>query len=108
MLTRRDFVRDAGLASVALSWMLGTEAKGGGSSQATHFPSKAKRVIQIFAAGGVSHLETFDYKPELAKQDGRELTNKGKIDTFFGQPGRLKRPMFPFQKRGESGQWVSD
>jgi hypothetical protein len=108
MLTRRDFVRDAGLASVALSWMLGTEAKGGGSSQTTHFPAKAKRVIQIFAAGGVSHLETFDYKPELAKQDGRELTNKGTIDTFFGQPGRLKRPMFPFQKRGESGQWVSD
>jgi len=108
MWTRRDFVRDAGLASIALSWLLRNEAKAADPSQAPHFPAKAKRVIQIFAAGGVSHLETFDHKPELAKHDGKELTNKGTIDTFFGQPGRLKRPMFPFQKRGQSGQWVSD
>jgi hypothetical protein len=104
--TRRDFMQDGGLASVALAWMLGSDARGG-EAGALHFKPKAKRVVQIFAAGGVSHLDTFDYKPELAKRDGQELTDKGKIDPFFGQPGRLRKSPFAFEKHGESGRWVS-
>ena len=73
-----------------------------------HFPPKAKRVVQIFCCGGVSHVDTFDYKPDLAKYDGQELTGKGKIDTFFGQPGRLMKSPFAFQQRGQCGLWVSD
>ena len=43
--------------------------------------------MQIFCAGGVSHLDTFDYKPELARFDGKTLEGKGENKGFFGQPG---------------------
>lgn len=107
--SRRGFLRDAGagLGAVALAWMLNEDARAEGVT-GTHFPPKAKRVIQIFACGGVSHVDTFDYKPELEKLHGQELTGKGKIDTFFGRPGRLMKSPFRFAKRGESGMWVSD
>ena len=65
-------------------------------------------MIQIFSAGGVSHVDTFDHKPDLAVHDGQELTGKGKIDTFFGKPGRLMKSPFRFERRGESGLWVSE
>jgi hypothetical protein len=53
-------------------------------------------------------VDTFDPKPELARLDGREMTGKGKVETFFGQPGRLLRSPFAFAQHGQSGQWVSD
>ncbi len=106
--SRRDFLRDAGagLGAVALAWMLGDEARAAGEP-VLHFPARAKRVIQVFACGGVSHIDTFDYKPDLVRHDGRELTGKGKVETFFGRPGRLMKSPFPFRRHGESGQWVS-
>ena len=84
----------------------GEEARADGGSNLA-FPARAKRVVQIFACGGVSHVDTFDHKPEIARFDGRELLGKGKIDTFFGRPGRLMKTPFAFRHRGESGQWVS-
>jgi hypothetical protein len=106
--TRRHFLRDAGagLGAVALAWMVNEEARGAGPA-ALHFPARARRVVQIFACGGVSHVDTFDYKPELARLQGRELIGKGKVDTFFGQPGRLMTSPFPFRRQGQSGQWFS-
>ncbi len=107
--SRRDFLRDAGtgLGAVALSWMLGQDARAEGGPT-LHFPAKARRVIQVFACGGVSHVDTFDYKPDLARHDGQELTGKGKVETFFGRPGRLMKTPFRFRRYGASGQWVSD
>jgi hypothetical protein len=106
--SRRRFLRDAGagLGAVALSWMLGEESAADGVSR-FHFPPRARRVIQIFSCGGVSHVDTFDHKPEIARLDGKELTGKGKIETFFGRPGRLMQSPFRFRRHGESGQWVS-
>src|SRR5271163_4272214 len=106
--SRRQFLRDAGtgLGSVALAWMLGEESRVAGESM-NHFPARAKRVVQIFACAGVSHVDTFDYKPELKRLEGRELIGKGKVDTFFGRPGRLMKSPFRFRRWGESGQWVS-
>ncbi len=65
----------------------------------THFPAKAKRVIFLCMRGGPSHVDTFDYKPELIKSDG--------------QPGRrngtqLLASPWEFRQRGESGLWISD
>jgi hypothetical protein len=112
-LSRRHFLwqTGGGLGAIALAWMLDREARAGERETASnrpHFTPKAKRVVQIFCAGGVSHVDTFDHKPELAKFHGRELTDKGKIDTFFGQPGRLMKSPFAFRRRGKSGLWVSD
>jgi hypothetical protein len=112
MLSRRNFLGQAGggLGAIALTWLLDQEAKAenGGTHLGTHFPPKAKRVVQIFCMGGVSHIDTFDYKPELIRNDGKAMTNKGKVDTFFGQPGNLMRSPFAFAQRGKSGLWASD
>jgi len=106
-----------GIGGVALAWLMQREAQAAEKSPATgkaptalatHFPPKAKRVIQIFLAGGVSHLDTFDYKPDLEKLDGKPLTGKGTVDTFFAQPGNLMKSPWAFQRRGKSGLWVSE
>ncbi len=111
-VSRRDLLATSagGLGAIALACLLKEEAQGlplQERTPGTHFPPKAKRVIQIFCMGGVSHIDTFDYKPDLAKHDGETLTGKGKIDTFFGQPGKLMKSPFAFRQYGQSGQWVS-
>src|SRR5262249_55543464 len=108
-LSRRDFLWEAGgLGGVALAWLLHQEGLAAPASpyapRPAHFPAKAKRDIQVFACGGVSHVDTFDYKPDLAKHDGEELTGKGKIDTFFGKPGRLMKSPFAFRRHGQCGR----
>ena len=117
LLPRRHFLwrSGGGLGAIALAWLLHDESLGGGTGQhgdfgprKSHFPGRAKRVLHIYAAGGVSHLDTFDYKPDLVKHDGKALTNKGEIDTFFGKPGNLMKSPWQFRKRGKSGLWVSD
>ncbi|MEO1970280.1 MAG: DUF1501 domain-containing protein, partial [Pirellulaceae bacterium] len=72
-----------------------------------HFPAKAKNVLVIFCAGAVSQLETWDFKPELIKQDGKPLVD-GPAVTFQGPAGNLARPQYAFRPRGESGKMVSD
>jgi hypothetical protein len=111
-ISRRSFFGNAasGLGGIALAWLLHREACGAetSSTHAPHFPAKAKRVIQIVAPGGVSHIDTFDYKPDLAKFDGQEMLGKGKIDTFFAAPGRIMKSPYKFRQHGRSGMWVSD
>src|SRR5689334_550843 len=111
-LSRRHFLWQSGggLGAIALAWMLDRDAHAAERETASpslrpHFAPKAKRVVQIFCCGGVSHVDTFDHKPDLAKFQGQELTGKGKIDTFFGQPGRLMKSPFAFRRRGKSGLW---
>lgn len=116
-LDRRRFLEDAGagLGSIALAWLMNaTGAAAGPNAESskvhrpgTHFVPKAKRAIHIFSPGGVSHVDSFDYKPELEKLDGKALSGKGTIDTFFGKPGNLLKSLYDFKRRGESGLWVS-
>ena len=110
MLSRREMLADvSSLSGVALAWMLDRDARAAGpASPRSHFAPKAKRVIQIFCPGGVSHIDTFDYKPDLIKLHGQPMTGKGKTDTFFGQPGNLMKSPFAFAQHGKSGRWVSD
>ena len=56
--------------------------------------------------GGVSHLDTWDHKPELIKRDGQEYKDKN-YDPFFGQPGRLMKSPYEFKRHGQSGLWTS-
>lgn len=118
LASRRELLQDlaTGFGGIALSWMLARESSAAGgselaaaaSSNGIHFPARAKRAIHIFSPGGVSHVDTFDYKSELERMDGKSLDNKGKIDTFFGRPGNLQKPFFAFKQRGECGRWVSE
>ncbi len=114
--TRRDFLRDAvfGLPAIAAADLL---LRGGHLEAATtdtprtgrHFAARAEHVIHIFLGGGLSHVDSFDYKPELETYHGRDMPERfGKADVFFGKVGRLHRSHYPFHRRGDSGLWVSD
>jgi hypothetical protein len=116
LLSRRHFLWNTagGLGGIALAWMLNQESRAASTAPSApgaklpHFPPRARRVVQIFCCGGVSHIDTFDYKPELAKFHGRTLENKGENNGFFGQPGKVMKSPYAFQQRGRSGLWVSD
>ena len=72
-----------------------------------HFPPRVKRVIFVFMHGGPSHVDTFDYKPELIRLHGQPLPiAKPRIQ--FAQTGNLLKSPWEFKQYGESGAWVSD
>src|ERR1700750_2497281 len=70
--------------------------------------AKAKRAVQISLVGGMSHIDSFDHKPELTKRHGQPLGSDSKPDVFFGQVGLLRKPGWEFKQRGKSGLWVSE
>lgn len=73
-----------------------------------HFAPKAKRVLVIFCSGAVSHVDTFDYKPELVKRDGQPMPGADKLVTFQGAQGNLVKPLWQFRPRGQCGKMTSD
>lgn len=73
-----------------------------------HFPPKARRVLVIFCTGALSHVDTFDYKPELVKRHDTPMPGSGKLVTFQGEQGNLIKPLWDFKPRGKSGKMVSD
>lgn len=108
---RRDLFSFAarGLFGAALLGLANRSARAdGGVLQETHHPAKAKRVIHLCLCGGLSHVDSFDYKPMLAKLHGKPLPSSEKPDVFFGQVGLLKKPDWAFRQHGESGLWISD
>ena len=79
-LTRRDFLNWAahGIGASAVFSLLKADgilsnAEGSLASQGSHYPAKARRVIHLFMCGGLSHIDTFDYKPELTRFQGKSL-----------------------------------
>lgn len=74
-----------------------------------HFAAKAKSVIWLFINGGPSHVDTWDYKPQLEKLDGKPLDGFDPQTGFFKNAvGPLMKSPFKFKQYGESGKWVSD
>jgi hypothetical protein len=108
MLNRRQFLRDTsfGFGAVALSSLL--------SAAAPPRTARARRVIYLFMSGAPSHLESFDYKPELKKWHGEEIPpsikstqrNSGMVANQSSFP--LVQPAFAFNRHGRSGAWVSE
>jgi hypothetical protein len=72
-----------------------------------HFPAKAKQVLVIYCPGAVSHVDTFDYKPSLAKLHGQKALFAPEV-TFEGPPGNCAKPFWDFKQRGQSGKMVSE
>jgi hypothetical protein len=94
-----------GFGALALAGIWGDLAKAASTAgdplapRAGHFPGKAKSVIFIFSMGGVSHVDTFDYKPKLYESHGKT----------FGATGQfLKKPHGGFKQHGRSGLHVAD
>lgn len=128
ILGRREFLLDAanGLSGIAIASMFARERRLFGSGdqstpirpmirpemplapRTAHFPPRASRVVMIFCSGAVSHVDTFDYKPELIKRNGQPMPGADKLVTFQGEQGNLVAPQWQFKPRGESGKMVSD
>lgn len=125
---RRTFLRRGGfgLGATALACLL-TDSNVTGSPLATaghgtskslgvvqplHVVPRAKRVIFLCMAGGPSHLETFDYKPELERMDGQPMpasfTDGQPIAQLQGKELKCLGPLAKFQRCGKSGQMISD
>src|SRR5947207_15998918 len=110
-IARRWFLEQCGVGvgAAALAQLFAESARG--QVQAPHFAPKAKRVIFLFMAGAPSHLELFDYKPQLAKFDGTlppaDLL-KGYRAAFINPNSKLLGPKFKFAKYGQSGTEVSE
>ena len=79
------------------------------SPRQPHFPPKANKVLLIFCSGALSHIDTFDYKPEFVKwHDTPMPTDGGPLITFQGEQGNLIKPLWDFKPRGQSGTMTSD
>jgi len=110
-ISRRDALGQlcAGFGSIALAGLLANEAAAttGGILAAPHFRQRAKRVIFLFMHGGPSQIDTFDYKPLLARDNGKPLPF-AKPRVQFAETGNLLASPWKFRQYGESGAWVSD
>ncbi|MBL9125206.1 MAG: DUF1501 domain-containing protein [Planctomycetaceae bacterium] len=116
-LDRRDFLNWVrhGLGSAAAASLLLREGTlcaasvpGEARDLPPHHAAKARRAIHICLCGAMSQVDTFDYKPELARLHGKSLVASEKPDVFFGQVGLLRAPDWAFRQRGQSGIWVSE
>ncbi len=127
LLNRRNFLGQSGmsLGAIALSQLLandnllGDESKDSGpirpkiddknpyAPRKAHFEMPAKQVLVIYCPGAVSHVDTFDYKPQLYKLHGKKPPGLPKV-TFEGPSGNIAKPFWDFKPRGETGKMVSD
>jgi len=115
MFTRRQMLRSAsagaGFGYLAFLDLLArcaepTKSDNPLSPKAGHHAAKAKRVIFLFMHGGPSQVDTFDFKPELDKLDGKELPFEPAKGTTVSR--KIMKPLWKFEKHGESGIPVSE
>ncbi len=117
--TRRTFLGKTltGVGATALASLLTRPGRSEtpdeqGAITTLHVPQRAKRVIWLCMAGGMSHLETFDHKPKLAEMHDKDMpesyTQGQPIAQLQGQKLKCFAPQHPFTKYGEAGQEVSD
>ncbi len=120
LLNRRSFLDQSkfGLAGIALTSILNSQdllAEGSVSFDPTapfekrlpHFTASAKNVIVIFCAGAVSHVDFWEYKPELIKYDGKPLPGNERLISFQGENGALQKPLWEFNRYGNCGKMLS-
>jgi hypothetical protein len=114
--SRRSFLQTSGcgfgwLAASALAQNQAMAAGGALALRKPHHTARAKRVIFLFMQGGVSQVDSYDYKPRLLRDDqkvidiadARTIAKTGK-----GSPQRLKKPLWDFAQHGTTGRWASN
>lgn len=113
-ISRREFLSTAsgGFGAIALAGMMADETQAASmdplAARTGHFPARADRVLFLYSTGGVSQVDTFDRKPQLAADHGKSIT----ASRWLNKPGQFQRflirPRWAFQQYGQSGTWVSD
>lgn len=126
LLNRRNFMRHTGLTlgALGLAPLLAADENRAASSDKTpirpridpdqpyaprdgHFSPAADQLLVIYCPGAVSHVDTFDYKPELTKHHGKKPPGLPAV-TFEGPSGNIAKPFWDFKARGESGKMTSN
>jgi Protein of unknown function (DUF1501) len=119
-LLRRHFLRNSslGIGAAALAELLAptrtASATVPGVLHDLHLPPRAKRVIYLFMSGGPSHIDLFDYKPQLQQHHGEELPASIRMGqritgmTSGQSTFPCVAPMFQFKQYGQSGTWISE
>ena len=111
--TRRHFLSSCatGLGAAYLADCAGAERAAAESSATVGPPPRVKRVIYLHMIGAPSQLELFDYKPELARYSGSDCPAEyleGQRFAFIQGTPKMLGPQYAFERRGESGAWVSE
>ena len=114
-LNRRQLLRASGcgfgqLALAAIAASQGSAAAASSNPMAPrppHFPPRARRVIFLFMWGGPSHVDLFDPKPMLNREQGKPLLGKS-VGSDRDQLGTILGSPFRFDQHGESGTWISE
>jgi hypothetical protein len=111
--TRRQFLQHAsgGFAATALCGIwndLQAAPADPLAARAGHFAAKADRVIFLYSTGGVSHVDTFDHKPQLTRDHGKSVTASRWLNKSGNFERFLIKPRWKFRQYGENGTWVSD
>ena len=111
--TRREFLWQAGggLGGVALASMLHAETTTAmphpQALRSSPYLAKAQRIIQIFCPGGMSHVDSWDYKPGLEKAHGKPFDIEDGKNFFSGKAGNYAKSFWEFKQHGQSGRWMS-
>jgi hypothetical protein len=112
--TRRELLIEAGrgFGALAFSSMLQAGPNNPLAPKAPHFPARAKAIIHLFMHGGVSHVDTFDPKPELAKRSGQTISADMAKGLKTNRIDFAKAPMrgspWKFDKHGRCGMEISE
>src|SRR5262245_30442510 len=106
--TRREFLWQSGggLGALALAAIL--ERDGALAQGKLHHPAKAKRVVHFFMAGAASHLDLFDFKPELVKRDGQPSDFGEHVEAFQDGLGPWLKPLWEFKPYGQCGKLLGE
>lgn len=112
MISLAGLLQDEGLLGRASADDLGARSLQPLAEVAPHFPARAKRVIWLFINGGPSQVDTWDWKPELERWDGRTIrefdpTFSNETGFFKDAVGNLMKSPFEFTPRGECGKRVA-
>ena len=114
LLSRREMLMRsaAGFGSLALSALLAEDQARAAvmnplSAKQPHFPARAKRVIFLFMKGGPSHVDTFDPKPLLQRDDGKKFPY-AEPRVKFAETGLMLKSPWKFKQHGQSGLPVSE
>src|SRR3954470_11750751 len=110
MFSRREFLSrlGGGFGGLALAQLFVTDGWATGLPfGGLHHPARAKRIIQLFMNGGASPMDTYDYKPELARAHGQMIGPKVKPEGQTAASGAVMKSPFEFKQYGQCGRWVS-
>nr|MCU0710088.1 DUF1501 domain-containing protein [Pirellula sp.] len=95
-IQRRDCLKQfGGIGTIGLAMLLERDKALGGGVQ---HPARAKRVVQFYMSGAASQCDTFDYKPRLVEQHGKDWDPGEKVELFQSTPGKTLKSPWPWRQ----------